>query len=113
SLVVTGNARFDDLVGEASIASSGKLTTLSVSGTTNINTSLITTSGTQTYTGAVTLSKSTMLTGSTVSFNDKVDGNKTLTVAANAVFGDGAGDFIGSGTALASLTVNGTTTFNA
>ena len=58
SLTITGNAVFGD---DATDTITG-VNALSVSGTTSINTNTITTAGTQTYTGAVTLGNSTTLT---------------------------------------------------
>src|SRR3954470_9064315 len=46
----------------------------------------ITTSGTQDYDGAVTLSTDTTTKGTTVTFGDTVTGAQALTVDGNAVF---------------------------
>ena len=103
TLTITGNAAFNGLVGNGT-----SLTGLSVSGTTNINTTGIkTTSGTQTYTGAVTLSASPTLTagGSGVDFVSTVDGADTLTITGNAAFNG----LVGNGTSLTGLSVSGTT----
>ena len=102
NLTITGNAEFDGTVGGTPLAS------LSVSGTTAIDTTAISTTGTQTYTGAVTLGSDTTLTGSAVSFDYTIDGTQALTV-------DGAATFkadIGDTAHLTSLTVNGTTAFD-
>ncbi|HTZ50569.1 MAG TPA: FlgD immunoglobulin-like domain containing protein, partial [Spirochaetia bacterium] len=55
--VVTANAQFDGAVGATALAS------LSAGGTTAINGGSVTTTGAQTYTGAVTLGTNTTLTG--------------------------------------------------
>src|SRR5579871_495156 len=102
TLAITGNAVFDNVVGGGTA-----LTSLSVTGTTTINTSGITTSGTQHYGQKVTLGHDTTVTGTTVTFSGAVDpaAAYALTVAGNAVF-DGAVS------GLSALTVNGTTDIN-
>ena len=93
---------------------------VSVSGTTIFNSGsvgaqTVNTTGTQTYSGAATLGANTALTaGDTgVSFGGTVNGAFTLAITGNAVFGNGAGDFVGNAAALVSVTVSGTTAFNA
>ena len=80
-------------------------------GTINVNNDE-TTSGTQTYTGAVVVGASVTLKGTTVTFGGTVDdavaGTHSLTVNGAAVF-----DGIVGGTALDSLHVINGTTFNA
>ncbi|HAC32447.1 MAG TPA: hypothetical protein DCF70_07470 [Treponema sp.] len=81
---------------------------LTVSGTSDIGAN-VTTSAAQTYSGAVTISNTVNLTGSTVTFNSTVNdsaaGTHGLTVTGNAVLKASVG-----GTAqLSSVTVNGTT----
>ncbi len=86
------------------------LTTLNVTGTSQINTSTVSSSGSQTFDGTVTLGTDTNLTGSTVTFNSQVIGaNHALTVTGNAVFGDAAGDTV---TGLTTLNVTGTSAIN-
>ncbi len=78
--------------------------------TSQINTSNITSTGTQTYAGTVTLGTDTNLTGSTVTFNSPVVGaDHALTVTGNAVFGDAAADTV---TGLTTLNVTGTSQIN-
>ena len=105
ALTITGDATFNGLVGNST-----NLTSLSVSGTSDIETTGITTTGTQTYTGAVTLSASPTLTagGSGVDFVSTVDGADTLTITGNAAFNG----LVGSGTSLTGLSVSGTTNIN-
>jgi hypothetical protein len=99
-----GGAQFDNVVGAT------KLSNLAVTGPTAINTSAISTTGTQIYDETVTLGTTSNLTGSTVTFNDPVVGaNKGLTVTGNAVFGNAVGDTV---TGLSSLHVTGTSLIN-
>ena len=63
TLTITGNAVLGDGVADTVTG----LTTLSVSGTTAINTNTITSTGAQTYTGAVTLGTDTTLTATDAS----------------------------------------------
>lgn len=65
----------------------------------------VTTTGDQTYAGAVTLGNDVTLTGSTLNFGATVDGAHALAISGNAAF-SGA---VGAGTALASLAVSGQT----
>ncbi len=98
SLGVTGNAVLNG-------AATG-LSTLSVGGTTALNGGTVTTSGTQTYTGAVTLGSTAALTGSTVSFaNTIAGGSNSLGVTGNA-------EFNGAVSGLSTLGVTGTTLLN-
>jgi len=92
ALVVDGNGRF---------AGSSTLASLEVTGTTRLDGGSITTTGDQSYDGAVTLGDDMTLAGSTVAFGAGVTGNKALVV-------DGNGRFAGSST-LASLEVTGAT----
>ncbi|TWB71841.1 hypothetical protein FBZ87_10685 [Nitrospirillum amazonense] len=98
-LTITGNAVFNGTMGADT-----RLSGLSVSGTSAINTTIIRTTGTQTYTGATTLDANTTLTGTTVGFGGTLDGAKTLAITGNASFG---GD-VGGTTSLSSLSVSGT-----
>ncbi len=103
SLTVSGNASFGGVVG-----GTHSLASLAVSGATAIDTTAITTSGTQTYTGAVTLGDNAALTGTTVSFGSTVDGANALTVSGAASFGG----VVGGNANLASLTVTGPAAIN-
>src|SRR6185436_8649899 len=83
---------------------------LIVNGTALINTSTITTIGTQLYRGNVTLGTDATLTGTTVTFNGQViGGTKSLDVEANAVFGDAVGDTV---TGVQNMIVNGSALSN-
>jgi hypothetical protein len=65
----------------------------------------VTTGGTQAYDGQATLGASTTLTGSSVTFLDKVVGaGNGLTVSGDAVFGNAAADTV---TGLSTLHVTG------
>jgi filamentous hemagglutinin family protein len=101
-LVIDGAAEFDGIVGGTALKS------LLVNGATTINTTAVTTSGTQEYNGAVTLSSDTNLSGTMITFDSTVDGGQALTVTGNAVF-DGQ---VGAVTKLTSLDVTGTTDIN-
>ncbi len=92
--------------GNAVLGGAIDLSTLSVSGTTLLDGKTVTTSGTQTYGGAVTLAGDTRLTAASVSVGGAIDGAFTLTVAGDAAFA-GA---IGAGTALTGLDVGGAAT---
>ena len=83
-----------DFTGIANLTSNG-------GGTTTL-TGTIDTTGTQTYTDAVTLLGPTTTKGTTVSFANVTGGSQPLTVTGNAVFA-------GTATGLASLFVSGTT----
>ena len=83
---------------------------LTVSGTTTVNTSSVTTTGIQTYSGAVTLGAGSAesFTGTTMTFNSSLTGDsKDVSFVGDVVFGDGSGTDTVSG--IAALTVNGTT----
>jgi hypothetical protein len=86
------------------------LSTLHVTGSSAINTDTVTTGGTQAYDGQATLGASTTLTGSTVTFLDKVVGaGNGLTVSGDAVFGNAAADTV---TGLSTLHVTGSSAIN-
>ncbi len=106
SVAITGAAVFKGEVG-----ANNQLTSLSVSGASTINTDALdtSTSGAQSYGGAVTLATGTTLTASTVTFENEVDGAFSLTISNAATF-DGN---VGSDAVLASLTVNGASTIGA
>jgi filamentous hemagglutinin family protein len=98
ALTLTGDASFAGPVG-----SSAPLTSLSVSGSSQLNAASIVTTGGQTYAGPFTLGHDSTLTGSTVSLGGSLDGPFAFAIAGDAVFG-GA---VGAGSPLASLTVSG------
>jgi hypothetical protein len=109
----TSNAEFDNVVGGAT-----NLTSLSVAGTTKISTAGITTSGLQTYTGAVTLGANTTLTATAsgnITLSSTVDGGFGLLVQSASIIT--LGGAIGGSTALTGLTLYGfgpgTLQFNA
>ncbi|MCH4586369.1 hypothetical protein [Achromobacter xylosoxidans] len=79
------------------------------SGGTAINGGSVTTSGTQTYVGHVTLGENAVLTGATVTLANGADGAHALEIDGTALL-IGA---IGATTKLASLTVDGAATLNA
>jgi len=95
SLTIRGNADFDGAV-------SG-LSTALVTGTTQLDGGSVTSSGAQTYRGAVTQSVGITLTGFLITFNDSITGDSTsLGINGNA-------DFDGPISDLQSLSVTGTT----
>ena len=69
------------------------VTNLSVSGAAGINTDTVTTTGTQSYGGDVTLGSDVTVTGTDVTFSRKVDGEYDLVVNASGVttFGGAVG----------------------
>src|SRR5262249_34982247 len=78
--------------------------------TTAINTSTITSTGTQTYDGVVVLGADANLTGSTVTNLGTVTGSShSLTITGNAVFGNDLADTL---TGLTTLHVTGTAAIN-
>ena len=81
------------------------IASLTVTGTSNISAN-ITTTGDQTYKGEVTLGADVTLAGSTITFENTVNGTSNLTITGDAVFENN----VGSTTALASLSVSGTST---
>jgi autotransporter-associated beta strand protein len=90
------------------------LNNLSISGTTTLNTNTVTSIGTQTYGGALTLTQDTVLTGPTVATqasvisvgaNANANAN-ALTIDGNAVLGSSANDTVSG---LSSLNVTGAT----
>jgi hypothetical protein len=99
-LTVTGNALFDGVVGGVT-----PLASLEVTGTTDISTTAITTTGTQRYGGNTTLSSTSNVAGPTVTFDGTVNGLFALTVTGNAEFED----TVGNSAKLTMLTVTGTT----
>ena len=114
SLTIDGNVSFGGDVGAAG-AGLFALNSLTVSGSTLLGPGLseVNTVNGQTFSGAVTLGSSAVLTGSTVSFGRAIqDVNQAndLTVHGNASFGGDVGDAGAGLLALGSLTVIGTTT---
>ena len=102
-LTITGAAVFNGEVGTGAA-----LASLDVTGAAAVNTDAITTTGTQIYGGAVTLGSSVTMTGSTMTFDNTVNGAFDLTITGAAAFN---GE-VGKGTALTSLDVTGATTVN-
>lgn len=80
---------------------SGGITSLNLSGATNVSGGSVTTSGAQTYTGQVTLSAATALTGTNITFGSGIVGGNNLTLNANNISITGA-------LALNNLVINGT-----
>ena len=126
-LIIDANVVQGDASGDY-IGNTTPLASLSVTGTTVFNggsatDSTVDTVGTQTYTGAVTLDsvgvaandERTQLMVSTITFQSTVDANtsglESLDIQGAAVFGDGAGDFVGRTTPLSSVNVTGSSTF--
>ena len=106
-LTLTGNA-----VLPAALGANAALKSLAISGDTSLNGGAVTTSGAQTYSGAVALGADTQLTGTGIAFGSPVNGGVALTVQA----GSGAASFggaVGNTTRLGAVTVNsnGATTF--
>ncbi|MBV5344396.1 MAG: hypothetical protein JZU63_02075, partial [Rhodoferax sp.] len=91
ALAITGDAVFGNGASDTvTLSGSGK--NLSVSGATTINTDHITSSGTQTYTGAVSLGADTTLSGTTITFNGNISGAYALAIVGHAVIGDASSD---------------------
>jgi len=103
ALTITGNATLDGAVG-----ASAALSSLSISGASTLDGGRVTTTGTQTYSGAATLGANTTLTASTVNFGSTLDGAYGLTITGKAAF-NGA---VGGLTELSSLSVSGTSIFD-
>jgi autotransporter-associated beta strand protein len=105
SLTVTGNASFGGAVGGV-VGSGNAPRVLAVSGTTTLGAGTVTTTTTQTYTGAVTLTSANVLTtgDANITFGSTVDGGFALTLAAGGgdLFFNGA---VGNVTPLISLTI--------
>ena len=105
-ITITGNLDLDADIGADDFSAAGA-TSIAVSGASNLGED-VTTSGTQTYTGAVTLSGGARtLKGSTVTFGSTLaGGGQNLTITGDAVFG-------GNATGLGALDVSGTLAANA
>ncbi|MFI4983660.1 MAG: beta strand repeat-containing protein, partial [Rickettsiales bacterium] len=111
------NSTVDSVNGNQSLTSNGAttfggvvggnqaLSSLTVNGTTAIDTTGITTSGLQNYSGAVTLGNNATLTASGLTFGSSVDGTQSLTLSGPATFNGN----IGSSAALVSLTTDAAT----
>ncbi|WP_164857375.1 filamentous hemagglutinin N-terminal domain-containing protein [Sphingomonas crocodyli] len=102
SLSITGDASFGGVVG-----GTNELTSLNVSGLSSIGAD-ISTSGAQTYTGAVTLTGGATLassSGGVIGFTDTVDGPFGLTVTSAGAKNFGAA--VGGNALLTSLTTSG------
>ena len=109
ALTITGNAVFGNSAAD-DVVLTGSDKALEVSGTTTIVTDTITTSGTQTYTGAVTLNTSTTLTAAsdTITFSSTV--NAADTTDKDLTFGSGTGTVTFTGAVGAVSTNLGTIT---
>ncbi len=110
SLGITGNASFGGAVGD----NAQRLTSLSVSGTSAINGGSVTTTGSQTFTGAVSLGADTVLTSSAsngnIAMGQITGGANDLTVDSGA----GAQSYNGlGGIGALVLTTTGTKTLSA
>jgi mucin-19 len=119
---VTGNSLNLDVAASGLTVFGGAVSgvntlTTDAQGTTRISAPSITTAGSQTYRDMVVLAADTVLTGPTISFENTVNGttagNESLTLNGDAVFGNGADDFVGNTVALQFVDVSGTTTLNA
>ena len=85
ALTITGDARLDGILGGTS-----PLDSLSISGTSALNGGAITTSGTQTYGGAVTLGMDTTLAGGgLIRAKGAIDGAHALTITGGSIRVDG------------------------
>ncbi|MBB3944077.1 hypothetical protein GGR91_002346, partial [Sphingorhabdus rigui] len=105
ALTVTGNAQLGTAGGSDTISG---LTSLEVSGTAALDVASITSTGAQTYTGAVTLGQASVLTGAGIKFVSTLNGAKALTITDTATTTFGGA--VGGTTRLTSLLVNGTGT---
>jgi len=104
SLAITGNAIFGDAAGDF-VGNTAALSSLSVSGTTALNagnaSTTVTTTGDQTYTGAVTLGANTTLAGNDITFSSTLD-------SAAATLQDLTVNTSGGGTTLFNGVIGGT-----
>jgi len=101
---ITGNTNSLTITGNGVLNGGNDIDNLSVSGTATINAD-ITTTGTQTYTGAVTLGGTGLktLTGTTVTLGTVTGNNNSLTIAGEGVLNGGSG--------IGTLQINGNATF--
>src|SRR6202035_67205 len=93
---------------DAAVGGLTPLASLLVTGTSDLNGGSVDTTGSQEYTGAVTLTSDNTLTGSSIGFDSKVDGAYALSTNGATTF-DAA---VGGLTPLASLLVTGTSDLN-
>ena len=101
ALTLTGNAVLNGVI---------NLNSLNITGTTNINTGIITTFGNQTYGNAVNISPSGLnLTGNVITFGNTLSssGSTNLNITGNAVFNRNVGSSSPN-----SLSISGSTTIN-
>ena len=106
NLTITGNLNVDDAISNTAI--------FSVSGTTDLGAN-VTTTGTQTYSGAVTLSgaaRTLTTTGDTVTFSGTVNGAQDLTVDTTNSGGSSAatvqfGGVVGGTTPVGAIIITG------
>src|SRR5205085_10401953 len=106
SLAVSGNAVFGVSAADTVTRLRHPFPTRRSSDLTNT----VTSSGIQTYSGAVALGTGTTLTASTAEHNAKVAaGGNSVARSGNAEFGDAAADTV---TGLSTLSVSGTTAIN-
>ena len=109
-LTINGATTFQDAVSTTLLTTTAAIssgTTLNVSGASSIGANISTT-GDQTYTGAVTLTASPTLTSptGTILFSSTVDGGYTLTITNSASTGDVTfASAVGGTTSLAGLTI--------
>src|SRR5439155_12303004 len=101
-LTISGNALFGDAAGDTVTG----MTTLSVSGTSAINTGTVSGSGNQTYAGAVTLGTSVTISSGPgdVTFSSTINGAYTFAVNSAGVTTFAAA--VGGSTPLVSLTTD-------
>jgi hypothetical protein len=95
---ITGNSHSLTVTGNGVINGGSGIGSLYVSGTSNIAAN-VTSSGTQTYTGAVTLGGDVELTATTVTLGNITGGTKSLSIKGDGVLNGGSG--------IEDLTVNG------
>ena len=129
-LTVAGNGVFNVVSGVGNLHDTGAATfdgtvaagALVVDGASQISTASITTTGNQTYSGGATVTKTTSLTGNTVTLSALAMGGNDVTVHGNGAFGavtgtgnlhvTGAGTFAGN-VAAGTLLVDGTSVIGA
>ena len=97
---VSGNTALNSAVGATT-----PLTSLAIAGTTAMNAGSVTTTGSQAYTGAVTLARGTSLTAGGLSFGAALDGAQALTIQNALATSFGAP--VGATVPLASLVASG------
>ena len=97
------------------IGSATALTSLTVTGNGHVRLDDVRTTGPQNYNVDVRLRDSVTLEGLTLNFNRNLDGPGAvnLTVAGDAVFGDGGNDYVGRTNPLGTLSVSGSATINS